>query len=351
MDIFSTPSVWEKLKTEEKPIVIYGMGNGSDKLIDRLDSLGVKISGIMASDDFVRGQSFRSFTVKKLSDFENELCDFIILVAFGSHLSDVIEHIKSIAKNHTVLAPQISVYNDEIIDEEFLKQNCDKIHLAYNLLADEKSKEVFYNLLAFMYSGELSYLFLSETSKHEAFLNILKLHSEESYLDLGAYRGDTIDEFLHYCDEKYKSIVAVEPDIKTFKKLCEHTKNLENTKLYNNAVYSHSTTLAFSIGKGRGSSSKGSKTVDVSTLSVDEICTDFAPTYIKVDIEGLENEMLIGAKKTLKSFKPKLNLAAYHKNSDLFNLVLQLNKINPDYKIYLRHHPYIPAWDTNLYCV
>ncbi len=54
--------------------------------------------------------------------------------------------------------------------------------------------------------------------------------------------------------------------------------------------------------------------------------------------------------KTLRLFAPKLNLAAYHRFEDIFRLPLLIKKLNPDYQIYLRHHPYIPAWDTNLYC-
>ena len=87
---------------------------------------------------------------------------------------------------------------------------------------------------------------------------------------------------------------------------------------------------------------------EVAVTSVDEI--DRSPTYIKTDIEGFEERMLNGAKETLKT-KPKLNLAAYHRTGDFFRLILQINRLNPDYMIYLRKHPYIPCWDLNIYAV
>ena len=31
--------------------------------------------------------------------------------------------------------------------------------------------------------------------------------------------------------------------------------------------------------------------------------------------------------------------------------LLQINALRPDYKLYLRRYPYIPAWDLNLICV
>lgn len=44
-------------------------------------------------------------------------------------------------------------------------------------------------------------------------------------------------------------------------------------------------------------------------------------------------------------------IAAYHRSEDLFALPQQIAAIRPDYRFYLRHYRYIPAWDVNLYCV
>ena len=75
------------------------------------------------------------------------------------------------------------------------------------------------------------------------------------------------------------------------------------------------------------------------------------PTIIKFDVEGCEKEAIEGAEKTIGRYKPKLILSLYHRTEDLLELPLKIKELNPDYKLYLRHHPYIPAWDTNLYCI
>lgn len=77
----------------------------------------------MASDDFVRGQSFRGFTVKKLSDFENELVEFVIALCFASQLPEVMSHIKAVAKKHTLLVPSVPVFGDNIFTKEFISEN------------------------------------------------------------------------------------------------------------------------------------------------------------------------------------------------------------------------------------
>ena len=63
-----------------------------------------------------------------------------------------------------------------------------------------------------------------------------------------------------------------------------------------------------------------------------------------------EAEMLKGAVNTLQSM-PKLCMAVYHRSEDIFSLVNKINEINDDYKIFLRHHPHISFWDTNIYCI
>ena len=70
-----------------------------------------------------------------------------------------------------------------------------------------------------------------------------------------------------------------------------------------------------------------------------------------MDVEGAEREALLGAVKTLNVKKPKLAFSGYHRNEDLFALPILLNEIQPSYSIYLRHHPYLPAWETNFYAI
>lgn len=339
-------SSWEKIKESGLPVVVYGMGNGADKVIDEFNRLSIPVLGVTASDAFVRGQMFRGFKVKKLSEFEGE---FIIAVAFASCLPDVMGHIYSLCSKYRVLVPCVPVFGDEIFNRDFIKSHEPELNAAYALFEDD-SKPIFEGCVNFMFGGELETLKSVTTDKDEAFKNILKLNFDESYLDLGAYRGDTVEEFLRYCNNEYKSITALEPDRRTFKKLAEYLENIPNSVAYQKAVYSESKTLLFSSKAGRQStiSSKGE---EIETITVDELCKNKKTTYIKMDVEGAEYEAIKGAANTLKTQKPKLNIALYHRSADIFELPLKIAEINPNYKFHFRRHPYIPCWDMNLYCV
>ena len=343
-------SVWDLLKNADKPIILYGMGDGADKVLREFDKLNIKASGVMASDDFVRYQQFHGFTVEKLSEIERRIEDFIIALCFASQLPEVMGNIQAVAKKHSLVVPGVPVFGENIFNESFYKANEESINRAYELLEDGLSRRVFKDIIRFQYTGDLKYLDSCTTDKSEAFNNILRLTGEEDYLDLGAYRGDTIDEFLSFTGGEYRSITAFEPNAKSFDKLREHCAGMERVSLWQLASYNKNALINFNAKSGRNCAID-SKGAPVQAARADTILCGKKITYAKLDVEGAERDALEGMETTLRLFKPKLNIAAYHRSEDLFSLILRLKEINPGYKFYLRHHPYIPHWDTNLYCV
>ena len=59
-------------------------------------------------------------------------------------------------------------------------------------------------------------------------------------------------------------------------------------------------------------------------------------TYLKADLEGFEMQMLRGARKTIKNYKPKIAITTYHKKNDHIYICNYLKKLNPQYNFYLR---------------
>ncbi len=338
--------LWTYLKDAKKPVFLYGTGNGADKIADELIKNGITVTGVYASDGFVRDRYFRGYKVMSFSDVCRQYGDIISLVSFGTQIPEVMENIKKISEVCETYAPDVPVIADgEVFNAEYAKKHKSELEYAYSLLADSQSKKVFENIVKYKLTGKLDYLFDAETDKSEAY-GLLGLKSAESYMDLGAYNGDTVKEFLNIV-HTYRKIIAVEPDKKNFKKLTNTAGKLANTALYNAAVSDRDGKIEFAMRSGRNSVIGNGTVIDAYT--VDTIASSDNITYIKMDIEGEEINAVHGAQKTLKRCKPKLNIAAYHKNADIFAIPILLKSIVPDYKIYLRHHPYIPAWDTNYY--
>ena len=348
LEFIKEKNVWDTLKDSDKPLVLYGMGLGAEKIMSELEQRGMRADDIFASDEFVRGHSFKGYKVLRYSEVCEKHKDFNVVLCFASHIDEVIDRIAEIDSEHTVFAPDVPVAGGGLFTREYITENEEKFERAYSLLADEESKRVYKDILNFKVSGKIKYLLSSFCDKSKVYSDILNLNENEEIIDLGAYDGDTIKEFTAATGGKYKHITALEPDKKSYKKLLKNTDGMKNISTLNMGVWSKRDTLIFDAEAGRNSklSAEG---VSIEVTDIDSL--NIAPTFIKADIEGSEMKALEGAEKTIKKYLPKLYICAYHRNEDLFALPLKIKELSEKYKIYFRHSKYIPAWESNFYCV
>lgn len=344
--ITETP-LWDYLKNTEKPIMLYGMGNGADMIIEVLENIGVEYKEVFASDGFVRGHSFHGKKVLSFSQVKEMYDDFIILMTFAVHDRETLDKIKAMSEEYELYSPTVPVAGKGLFTLDYIRENDELFDRAFSLLSDERSKADFVKVLNFKISGKVSYLFDCEYEKDLLYKELLPLSQSETIVDLGAYDGDTIREFLKFTDGRYKKIIAFEPDEKNFRKLTAKTEGMDNLELYNLGAWDKKETLFFQKKKGRNSH-QANEGIPVEFDSVDNIVKEKV-TLLKMDIEGAELKALEGAKITICKYLPKLYVCAYHRNEDFFALPIKINELSEDYKIYFRHHPYIPAWESNFY--
>lgn len=345
---------WTYLKNCGKPIVMYGTGNGADKIFNVFKKYDIEVSDIFMSNDFYREDAiFHGYKLLRYDDIKEKYDDCVIVLAFAAFRRDLLQKIKSIGEEYELRAPEVPVFGSDYFSIETLYTYEKEINEAYNLLEDEQSRKVFIDSLEYRVSGKISYLFDCQSERDEVFKNIIKLGTSETFVDLGAYRGDTVEEFLLSTHGLYEKIYALEPDKKNYEKLIENMGTLDNAEFINKASWCDKRVISFSGGGGRNSNVLEGSDKDevVHTTDVDSILNGEKATYVKMDVEGAESETLEGLSYTLKTYKPKLIVSAYHKTADLFTLPLKIKELNPEYKIYLRHHPYIPDWETNYYCI
>lgn len=346
-------SVWDRLREESRPIVLYGMGDGADKILRVFADKGIQASAVFASDEFVRGHSFAGFRVQKLSEvIEQYGEDIVIVLSFASQRPELLERFYELNARFDLVAPDVPVAGGGLFDLDYVHAHADEFARAYDWMADETARQVFADVVNFKISGKIEYLRHCETDKDEVFHNLLKPHAHEHFSDLGAYNGDTIRELLSYTDGAYDSITALEPDKRNFKKLSRYAEQTLTGKvnLVQAGGWSEDTVLTFAAKAGRNSA-LAKQGIPTQMRSLDSVLDGAPCTMLKLDVEGSERQALLGAARTIRTYHPRLNVACYHRNEDLFDLPALLKELNPDYRLYLRHHPYVPAWDVNLYAV
>lgn len=339
---------WDFLKSTDLPVFIYGMGDGALKIMRVFEQYGIPLAGFFASDEFVRGHTFQGHLVHTLSQIEALIDNFVIVLAFAAGYQSLYDRINEIAKRHILLAPDVPVTGEGLFTYSYCLENAEKIQAVYDMLADEKSRQTYADVLNFKISGKIEYLNSCTSPKEEIYGEIFPLGKDEVFADLGAYNGDTAAEFISACGGNFRHIYAFEPNPKNFRKLKKNLPEDERITLVNAAAGRESGIVKISANEGRMSRENGSgKTVEIPVLALDEAVPENV-TVLKLDVEGAEREALEGARRHIAS-GAKILCSLYHRNEDMFELPLLIKSINPELKFFIRHQLYIPAWETNLY--
>lgn len=344
---------WSKISQNKRPILMYGMGNGADKIISYLEKYGVFVDDFFASDEFVRGHFFHGKKVLKLCEARQKYDDFIILLSFASSLPEVLEKFYSLDKDFEMYAPDVPVTGENLFTENFYLENIDKFNLARSLLADDESKRIFDEVINYKLTAKISHLRNAVSDKSEILKNILKPSAYVTCADLGAYNGDTAKEMLNDFANVQK-IICLEPDSRNFRKLSTFALDENKLEVYEAGAWSCDSVLKMDQSGNRNAnvfSQNSSKLKEVNMRSLDSILDGRSVDYIKFDVEGAEAMAIKGAYNTIVKYEPDMLISMYHRSEDMFELPILVHNICPDYKLYLRRFEYVPAWDLNLYAV
>ncbi len=237
--------------------------------------------------------------------------------------------------------------SDETVNRraDITLKNLDKCGEVYNLFADELSKVVFARILAKKILNCKFYFDIYSPNQYFD-KSLIRLTNHEVFLDVGAFNGDTIEDFITLCENKYNYIYAFEPDNSIFSQLVENANKYKNVAFLNIGLYDETQKVRFRKS-GLGSSHIWNWCDDVfNSFDYEEKyvvkgdALGLKPTFIKMDIEGAEIKALSGLEKTIKLCQPQLAICAYHMPEDLWMVPSYIDKINCDYKIYFRHHSY-----------
>jgi FkbM family methyltransferase len=357
-----TLDLWESLQQTNKTVVLYGMGNGADKILAVLGERGIPVGGIFASDGFARGNLFHGMPVRTWSDIKAEFGkeNVIVLLSFGSSRPEVLENVLRIRAEAELYAPDVPAFGDTLFTRAFYEEHIADFTATRTLLSDDESRRIFDHILSYKLSGDIGYLLDAESDEDEIWEHIIHPETVRTAADLGAYNGDTVRQLLEKGTPE--TVWAMEPDARNYKKLENYAEGETRARVIpvNAGAWNEETALyfdksgnrnaSFEVNRSQTLADRPAKVVEVRALPLDAVLGGARVDYIKYDVEGLEREALDGSIQTLTAHAPTLLVSLYHRSEDLFALPLHLHKIAPHYNgFYLRRMRGIPAWDINLY--
>ena len=74
----------------------------------------------------------------------------------------------------------------------------------------------------------------------------------------------------------------------------------------------------------------------ISVLTLDDLCVNFKPTHIKMDIEGAEASAIRGGLSVLSMVRPRLAISIYHTPTDILEIPKLLMTILENYSWFIR---------------
>ena len=359
---FSIDSIKRGIKSS-KCVCVFGIGAISFPIISSIMNFtDIKIDFLSDNDQAKWGKTYHN-DLKCISPDELEKYkDDIAILITTQHYKKIYQQLLKKGFKKIFAVTEYRLLNDVYFKN---KQNLQKIKKnalkVMDILEDERSKDIMLTLIKNWFDFDVDEIGYEEIFTNDQYYpaGIIKLSDNESFVDVGAYNGDTVFDFLKRTNNNFDSIFAFELDNKNFKEMELSVDKLEpnlkrKIKLYNLGLLDEEKNVYYETG-GSGMQSTFINVINTAndcgkTIRLSDVLKNEKVTFIKMDIEGSEPQALSGAEEIKKKQKPRLSICVYHKPEHLWEIPLYLKKIVPEYKIYIRHHTPL-EYETVCYAV
>ena len=192
---------------------------------------------------------------------------------------------------------------------------------------------------------------------HEIYFpdDLFRIADDESFVDCGAFDGDTLRRWFIRQPEFVGDITAFEPDPQNFLKLEAYVASLPETvrariRTFPYAVAASRKKVRFDA-TGNEAAAVGAGNTEIDAVALDDLFENRSPpTYIKMDTEGSEPAGIVGSRRIIHANTPALALCVYHRQNHLWKVPSLVRAQSDDYAYFLRPH-LLEGWDTVLYSI
>jgi FkbM family methyltransferase len=334
-------------------LYIYGTGKSGLSLLEIISSERKDISIHGFLDTFKKG-SLNGYPILCCDDL---ICGdipaevFVLMASFNpTWVDEMIDQINSLGlKNYFVNAlildsiyksPDLSGFQNDI---EWIRQRIDPqdIHLwdiIIETLSSGSSKKL------------LDWYINSHGSQYFDYVN---LKAGNIIIEGGVFDGEHTRKFGNIITS-FGKVYAFDPfGDEIILNWSRNNSLTENIVIEPSALWSRSGKLFFKEdGAGSTVSERHiAESSEISSVTIDDFVTDkrlMRLDMIKLDVEGAEKEVLIGAEKSIKKYQPQMAISIYHKISDFFEIPRMIHGWLPNAKFRIKTYSPTPM-DTILY--
>lgn len=158
------------------------------------------------------------------------------------------------------------------------------------------------------------------------------------FVDAGAYDGMDSVRYINWCGNENAKVWTFEPDKNQLSICSENVSKYSNVNIINAGLSDRAEKIRFVADKNGMSKISSIGTEEIVTVQLDDALNGEEVGFIKMDIEGYEENALRGAKKIIEQQHPVLAICIYHKREDIWRIPKLLLEYYPDYSFAMGHY-------------
>jgi FkbM family methyltransferase len=348
-----------KLK-QHSGLILFGTGQLGRITLGNLRRLGQSPLAFADNNPALSGTQLDGIPIMLPADAARQFPQALFVTTVYTN-APVCRQLREMGREFTTFAELAWCYPDAFLPRASLElphrifAEARDVSAAFGLWADEPSRREYLGQIAWRSTLEASALPPHSPVEETYFpSDLFDLATEEVMVDCGAFDGDSIRAFLHRVGNSFKAAIGLEPDPVTRTRFEKWRDGLPREQAARIHLLPYATgdkreTLSFD-STGTAASAIGSGQIQVECLPLDESVAKFAPTFIKMDIEGAEPATVRGAKEIIRQRQPILAVCLYHAQEHLWRIPLLIQSLNPSYRLFLRRYS-DECWEIVCYAV
>lgn len=329
----STP---DDVLTGRTPAALYGYGFLGRFAHKDLQSQGVRLQSAYDGKPELDGQAIDGLEIRSPSRLAADKPAFAFVSARHA-VRDVSGRLDALGIAHVS------------VDAHYVARDIDAYkQIHHEELGDERSRETLRAVMATMLTGDKAYV--STVFERDQYFCLPQFcgSEKETYVDAGAYVGDSLERFLWSQNGVFHKALCFEPGMRQFRALANRRRRLLSEWALDEDQI---TVIPAALGETDDTASAGTSSGDMTSLalsdtgehpikilSLDAYLAGERVSLIKADVEGMEMPLLNGAAETIRRHRPKLAICVYHYPSDIPVISRTIKSLVPDYRFALRHH-------------
>ncbi|MGC9402631.1 FkbM family methyltransferase [Vibrio genomosp. F10 str. 9ZC157] len=339
------------LKSDSKKNGIYGAGVYSYVLIKYFKALNIDIEYFFVDREYITESHYQGLKVLPVEDYADNIASDYNIVIGMTNYPRAIDRLRDLGINtpFVIDVPDFLNVPSEFMDYKFVEDNKSSFEKAYQIFDDNVSQDTYLAAINSKINTDLSFIEPLVELDHLYFSKkIFEFTNNEVLLDVGGFDGDSIRDFCSIVGDKYEQIISMEPFDSNFNKLQETVSNLNlaNVNLLKIGAWKEKCTLSFMPTEeniDNKISVHSDSNIEIQVDTIDSVMESIQPSkisFIKMDINGAEYEAILGSKKTINTYRPKLAIKL-HVKEDFIRIPILLKEIAPDIKLSLRQRNYM----------